>query len=130
MAGWILAALVAMAPGDPPQVALTTHVDLVEVNHYFDAEGKPVFNQLIFYDWDEQAGRFNVVAWRLLKNPRQVPVSDSVTGKYSATWHDGRVLRTVRAERRVETWTQFDPETFERAFLPKNERPDLVRPGD
>ncbi len=122
--------LVAMFPGDPPQIAVTSHADLIEINHYFDAEAKPVFNQVIFYNWDEEAGRFNVFAWRLLKNANQFPVRNAETGIYSATWHDGRLLRTVHADRRIETWTQYDPETWERAFLPKGDRPDLVRPAD
>ncbi len=124
----LLVSMVAMHPGDPDNVAITSHVDLIEVNHYFDNEGKPVFNQLIFHNWDDSAGRFNVCAWRLLKNPNQIPVRNAVTGHYSATWHDGKILRTVNAERRIETWTQYDPETWERAFLPKSQRPDLLRP--
>ena len=73
--------LVMVLSGDPPEIAVTDYVDLVEVNHYFDNAGKPVFNQLIFYNWDEPAGRYNVCAWRLLKNPSQVPVRNPVTGK-------------------------------------------------
>ena len=26
-------------------------VDLIEVNHFFDEQGRLVFEQLIFYDW-------------------------------------------------------------------------------
>jgi hypothetical protein len=124
----VLAVLLAVLPGDPPEIAVTSHAELVEVNHYFDTEGKPVFDQIIFYNWDSSAGRFNVVAWRLLKQPGQVPVRNPHSGRYTATWHDGRLLRTVHAERRIETWTQYDPETWERAFLSKSDRPDLVRP--
>jgi hypothetical protein len=125
---YLLILLLGFAPGDPPPIAMTSHVDLIEVNHYFDNDGKPVFNQLIFYNWDESAGRFNVNAWRLLKNTNQIPIRNAVSGKFSSTWYDGKVLRTINADDRIETWTQYDPETFERAFLPKSERPDLVRP--
>ena len=128
MASFLLTFLVAIFPGDPPDVSVVSYVDLIEVNHYFDNEGKPVFDQLIFYDWDDTAARFNVTAWRLLKNPNQIPVRDAATGRYTASWHDGKLLRTVHADRRIETWTQHDPETWERAWLPKSRRPDLVRP--
>lgn len=112
---------------DPPQVAAVDHVDLVEINHYFDPGGKKVFDQLVYYDWDEDAQRYNVVAWRLLKNKNQLPVRHPGNGKYYSSWHDRKLLRIVYASRQMETWTQYDPETFERKFLPKNKRPDLLR---
>lgn len=115
-------------PGDPPAGPVVTQADLIEINHYFDQDGKSVFDQLIFLDWDDKANRYNVVAWRLIKSPNQIPLRNPGTGKYSATWFDGKVLRTVIANKRVETWTQFDPETRERAFRAKSQRPDLVRP--
>ncbi len=113
--------------GDPPRFGAIERVDLVEVNHYFDRGGKPVFDQLIFYNWDSTAGRYNVVAWRLLKTPGQFPLRNPKNDMYYATWYDGKLLRTVRAEDRIETWTQHDPETLERTFLPKSHRTDLLR---
>jgi hypothetical protein len=112
---------------DPPRLAATEHIDLVEVNHYFDDCGKPVFDQLIFYNRDESARRYNVVAWRLLKNPNQLPVRHPLSGKYYASWHDGKILRIIHADQKMETWTQYDPETHERKFLPKSSRSDLLR---
>ena len=112
---------------DPPPISVTEHVDLIEVNHYFDDAGKPVFDQLIFYNWDATARRYNVCAWRLLKNPNQLPIRNPRNGMYYASWHDGKLLRVIEAEERMETWTQFDPETHERAFLPKGMRTDLLR---
>lgn len=108
-------------------ISATEHIDLVEVNHYYDGTGKLVFDQLIFYNWDDSARRFNVVAWRLLKNPNQLPIRNAANGKYSASWHDGKVLRIIHADRKQETWTQYDPETHERQFLPKSNRSDLLR---
>ena len=112
---------------DPPAFAATESIDLVEVNHYYDDGGKAVFDQLIFYNWDSQAGRYNVVAWRLLKNPNQLPLRNPQNGMYYSSWHDGKLLRVIQAERKLETWTQYDPETRERQFLPKSQRPDLLR---
>ena len=112
---------------DPPRNTATEYIDLIEVNHYFDGSGKPVFDQLIFYNWDQEANRYNVVAWRLLKNPNQLPIRNPRNGKYTTSWHDGKILRVIHADDRMETWTQHDPETLERKFLPKSERSDLLR---
>ena len=112
---------------DPPRITATEHIDLVEVNHYFDGAGKPVFDQLIFYNWDPAARRFNVVAWRLLKNPNQLPMRNPSNGKYYASWPDGKILRVIQTDHKQETWTQYDPETYERQFLPKSNRSDLLR---
>jgi len=123
----LMLALTLSAVSDPPTFAIADQIDLVEVNHYFDDGGKPVFDQLIFYDWDQSAGRYNVVAWRLLKSASQLPLKNAASGKYHACWHDGKVLRMVHADRKQETWTQYDPETYERRFLPKRNRSDLLR---
>ena len=107
----------------------TDSVDLVEVNHYYDEQGRHVFDQTIFYDWCSVQCRYNVRAWRLLKSQSQLPHRDWHSGGYVATWHDGSILRKVRASSFRESWTQYDPELVERDYLPKEQRRDLYRPG-
>lgn len=129
MAKLLTLILTSLLPVDDARShAVTQHVDLVEVNHYFDDAGKPVFDQLIFFNWDDDANRFSVLAWRLIKNQNQIPVRQSSSGQYYAAWHDGKILRLIYADRALETWTQFDPETVERAYLAKDRRPDLLNP--
>jgi hypothetical protein len=128
MVAQLLLCLIVAFPGDPPSIAIASHVDLVEINHYHDLQGRPVFDQLIYYDWDNDARRYNVCAWRLLKEDNQIPVRNPATGKYTATWHDGKTLRIVHADRRVETWTQHDPENHERVHRAKSQRADFPRP--
>ena len=110
---------------NPVDDVASDRVDLVELNHLYDEQGKHVFDQIIFYDWSARRGRYNVRAWRLLKHPHQMPHQDSRTGRYVATWRDGGVLRKVQAETMRESWTQHDPELVERAFLPKEQRREL-----
>ena len=100
-------------------------VDMTEVNHFYDEQGGHVFDQVIYYDWCNVANRYQVVAWRLQKSPSQVPTQDPETKKYIATWHDGTVMRGVKATSYRESWTQYDPELVERDFLPKEWRQDL-----
>jgi hypothetical protein len=103
-------------------------VDLVEYNHFYDEQGRLVFDQLIFYDWSPDDARYQVRAWRLIKKPAQVPQRD-INGKgFYCSWQDGDLLRRVHAVTMRETWTQHDPELTEREFLPKERRRDLA-PG-
>jgi hypothetical protein len=102
-------------------------VDLIEVNHFYDEHGRLVFDQVIFYDWCCSQTRYQVRAWRLLKNPAQVPTRNFSTGEYETIWHDGDVLRRVRAGSFRESWTQHDPELREREYLPKDRRRELYR---
>jgi hypothetical protein len=97
----------------------------MEVNHFYDEQGRLVFDQVIFYDWAPEHSRYNVRAWRLVKNPAQLPERDWRDGGYLAVWQDGEVLRRVRAASMRETWTQYDPELVEREYLPKERRREL-----
>ena len=100
-------------------------VDLMEVNHFYDEHGKLVFDQVIFYDWSQDDARYMVRAWRLVKNPAQLPQRDWKDGGYTSVWQDGELLRHVRGKSIRETWTQYDPELVERDFLPKERRKEL-----
>ncbi len=104
---------------------INDRVDLVEVNHYHDARGQHVFDQLIFYDWSRQKHRFQVRAWRLIKTESQLPRRDYREAAWLVRWHDDGVLREVSATSRRETWTQYDPELIERENLPQDQRLDL-----
>ncbi len=115
--------------GVAPQADLSTErVDLVELNHFFDDQGRHVFDQMIFYDWSAEQNRYQVRAWRLLKSASQQPRHDWERDVYIATWQDGDLLRRVAAKKMKETWTQHDPELVEREYLPKELRRELYHP--
>ena len=63
----IVVVLWATLSATPVEDSLCEKVDLIEVNHFYDEQGKLVLDQLIFYDWSPADGRFQVRAWRLLK---------------------------------------------------------------
>jgi len=120
----ICASLVAF--GIAPQEDVTREsVDLIELNHFYDEHGRLVFDQVIFYDWALSESRYNVRAWRLVKNPSQLPQRDWSGGGYSAMWQDGEQIRHIRSKSIRETWTQYDPELVEREYLPKEKRKEL-----
>jgi len=111
----------------PVEAVVKDHVDLVEINHFYDEQGRLVFDQVIFYDWSDEKMCYTVRAWRLLKKREQAPVRDWKTGHYRAVWRDGGTWRDVTADSFRETWTQHDPELVNRKFLPKEDRRDLVK---
>jgi len=104
---------------------LVDRCDVVEVNHLYDDEGKHVFDQVIWYDWHHDAGRFEVVDWRLVKCDSILPLADYQCEEYSQTWMDGETLRRVWSKSMRESWTQYDPELVERESLPKDSRRGL-----
>lgn len=122
-----LLCLVLLA-ANPSSEVLEERVDLIELNHFFDDQGRHVFDQLIFYDWSPGTAHYQVRAWRLSKTERQLPQRDWTRGGYALRWQDGEHLRCVTAIGRRETWTQYDRELDERDFLPKELRMDLI-PG-
>lgn len=112
----------------PREDVATERVDLIEVNHFYDDQGRLVFDQLLFYDWSHDDGRYQLRAWRMVKNNSQLPQRNWQSGGYVATWQDGDVLRKISAASTRESWTQYDPELTEREFLPKEKRRELRSP--
>ena len=120
-----ICAIVVALGTSPQQDVVRETVDLIEVNHFYDEHGRLVFDQVIFYDWSAGDARYMVRAWRLVKNPAQLPSRDWKDGGYAAFWQDGEQLRHVRSRSIRESWTQYDPELVEREYLPKERRKEL-----
>ena len=110
----------------PSDLVARDRVDLIEINSFYDEQGRLVFEQQIFLDWSPDDARYMVRAWRLVKNPAQRPQRDWREGGYVAVWQDGDLMRVVRARQLRETWTQYDPEISEREILPKERRRELA----
>lgn len=110
-------------------------VDLIELNHFYDEHGRLVFDQVIFFDWNEEhlesrnrfgdSPRYNVRAWRLIRTPNQLPIRNPEDKLYYTFWTDGEQMRRIISKSIVETWTQWDVELLEREHLPKEKRREL-----
>ncbi len=117
-------ALLIAAVSLPPS---STVVDLVEVNHYQNAEGQRVLDQLIFYSWSTQAKRYQVREWRLIDCEAMYPVK---RGRgYVVRWHDDGLMREVFARAKRETVTRHDVEIRERKKLHEGDRTPLFASG-
>lgn len=115
-----LAAAIAL-----PRATVYDHVDLVELNHFFDGNGKLVFNQVIWWDWSWWHECYLVVAWRIC--PEAHPWRCYRTSLWVSKWRDASStphrMRRVTADFYCETWTQHDPELEDRKrLLPENRR--------
>lgn len=102
--------------------------DLIENNAYYDDQRRLVFDQILFYDWSHHDGRYQLRAWRMLKNQSQLPRLNNATGRYECRWMDGDVERIITAPVVRNTATQFDPELTEREHLAKELRRELRSP--
>src|SRR5580765_6538688 len=69
----MLGFLVSVIGTNPTENVVFDRVDMMEVNHFYDEHGRLVFDQVIFYDWSAADSHYHVRAWRLLKNPTQLP---------------------------------------------------------
>lgn len=123
-----IAFVIATFGVSPIEDVVVEQVDLIEVSHVYDEKGKPVRDQVTFYDWSPDHSRYMVRDWRPLKNQTQMPIRDWHHGGHVSIWHDGEVLRRVHAWSVWETWTQYDPELTERTWLPKEMRRELTPP--
>ena len=109
--------LIATVPFIAPVV---DEVDLVEVNHVYNDQGKHRLTQLIFYNY-QRGYDAEVVDWRILKGRLPMPKGK----KYETIFLDyGKIMRCVIARQYRETWTQYDVEQDERRHLP-----DRIRKG-
>lgn len=103
----------------------TAKVDLIELNHFVDDEGREVFRQLIFYDWSDTKKRFLVRSWRLVKSTEQLPKQTWKPSQHYVMWTENGSIRRVEAPQLRKTWSQKDPEKVNRDFLPEDQRVPL-----
>ncbi|MCC9602790.1 hypothetical protein LOC67_19745 [Stieleria sp. JC731] len=105
-------------------------VDMVELNHFLDDNGREVFRQVVFYDWSSKNRQLEVRAWRLVKHPSQLPRPQHRGEGFVTRWQDKYVTREVVARTMRETFSQEDPERVNRNVLPENERRPLWPSGE
>ncbi len=119
----MLAILLALSIVPAPEPLIRDAVSLTHVNHFYDPEGRHVFDQVIFWRWE--ASRYVVMEWRLLKQPEHYPFREHSTGGYRTNWTDGERPRSVWSRDYREDWTQADPELADREVTPKEMRRGL-----
>lgn len=112
---------------DPFEWLVRDRVEWIEVNHYHDALGKPVLSQLIFQEWNPRTGRLEICDYKLLRSPLHAPMRIGTGAQAFCVWQDDSSWRLVRGGQVSETWTQHDPENWQRRELPADHRRGLQR---
>ncbi len=108
------------------------YVDLIELNHFYDYQGRHVYDQVIFYELSPETGRFQVRAWCLIEDRDTLsrrPVKNVETQRYHVDWFDNdqRLLRKITSRLYRESWTQIDPERVNKKILEERSRLALVQ---
>ena len=108
-------------------------VDLIELNHYHDARGKLVFDQVVFWAIDQTTREFCVRAWCMVDDREElnrVPIKSEINGRWSVVWRDSdkRVVRHITSQQYRESWSQLDPEREDKKRHDERLRIALVSP--
>ena len=108
------------------------YVDLIELNHFYDHQGRHVYDQVIFYEQSPETGRFQVRAWCLIEdrdNLSRRPMKNVETQLVQVDWFDKdqRLVRKITSRSFRESWTQIDPERANKKILEERSRIALVQ---
>lgn len=107
---------------NPVEDIAVDHCDVLFTEHFYDDRGRLVFTQLVPLDWNQNAERWDVVSWRLVKCRSMIPERDWRRGGYVVRFMDGETLRIIRADGFREEWNQRDSELAWREVLRKEDR--------
>ena len=107
-------------------------VDLIELNHFYDQQGRLVYDQVIFYERAPESGRFQVRAWCLVEDRECLnrrPIKNQQTQLYQVDWFDSdqRLLRKITSRLYHESWTQVDPERTNKKIHDERLRISLIQ---
>lgn len=109
----LMVAATMMLTAAPPEDVARDRCDIIELNHYYNGDGHPVFSQWIFWRWEGRA--FRVLAWRMARKNR---LPERQGDSWRLLWHDEGRLRQIEAAEFRQTWTQWDPELHDRRVWP------------
>lgn len=123
----------------------TLYCDVVELNHYYDMNGRIIFDQLICRVWNNKANKHIALSWVILSksrvhneadkkawdaihmakdgdnfpyNPEFVPEfkDDTILQRISLIKDSNPIIIAYRY-RMYETWTQYDPQTEDKELI-------------
>jgi hypothetical protein len=103
----------------------TARVDVIELNEHYDAAGRTIFEQVIF--WSRYPdGELHVRGWALKGNPRtQLQLHYSRRRQCSCSWTIDGITYRVEAPTFRQSKTIVDLELLDRNWLAKQDRQPL-----
>lgn len=116
----------------PQRIVIPDTVDVIELNHYYDAECKLVFSQWVFWEWDRESAEYRVRDWRLCRDAREGPEFDARRARWRLSLSDasqGYALRRIEAIGFSIVHSQVDRELENRKSWPMECRRLLTPPN-
>lgn len=94
-------------------------IEILELNHLYDHKAKHVLDQYIFWGYYPAKDAIHVLDYRLVKSKKIVPNGNVLilTDKIRVHKIYFKIFK--------ETWTQTDPEVFDRQFVSIWKRKEL-----
>jgi len=105
------------------------HCDLVELNHFFDAQGRNVYDQVIFYEWSAEHSVYHVRSWLIVEDSSRLPRRNYSNNLYHIryTERESKIERLITSTHFRESWTHFDPERDNKRLLDERLRHGLIK---
>jgi hypothetical protein len=130
---WLILSVILGTSGnlDPRFGVVREHVDVVELNHFYDKRGNHLYDQVLFWERLPGSGDFRIRGWTLIDDREAVsraPTKDAKTGLYEVTWINEEGVRKLHSRIYVESWTHRDPERDDKRYLAEAYRLSLVKP--
>ena len=137
----------SLAINPPPSDIVYDTIDYLELNHFYNEQGKIVFDQYVFNTTHPVFDKEYVRQWRLIKDSRsEIEKDEDGIPKYIGSpgfhldlfnkvliFNEG-LVGEKRVERRIkfiwfyESWTQYDVELDNREFIDKEHRVPFSNP--
>ena len=90
MMRWIALLLLAILPCPPTVLVVRDRFRLIEINHVLNEVGSPVFDQLIYWDWDRESCAFVCQGWRMMPDSRELTLRGKILwDQETADWLEG-----------------------------------------
>jgi hypothetical protein len=124
----MIAALILLVAITSGSMVASDRVDLIEVNHQHALDGKPVFDQIIFWEWSDAYAEYHVREWLIPNddNNRNVILTRR-PGLVVVLIREGFLLVRITSSSFRESWTQIDPERHNKRLLAECLRAKLSR---
>jgi hypothetical protein len=111
---------------------ITQTVDLIELNHHYDANGRHLYDQAIFWEWSPDHRRYDVVSWVLIDSSRldHYPkrIGDFHVLRFSDVYDKFRRVIKSRKYRETVTCNPADPERLNKNVFDERLRTGLAKP--
>jgi len=115
---------------EPGRCIYRDRVDLIELNHYYDACGENSYHQIILWEWSPDYRRFHVVTWLLVDDDLKNYPTRLNNGSYKVTWwnSDKNCYQEVTSSLYRETFSTHDPEKENKLLFDEKFRRQLNVP--